>query len=86
MAGLPFFRNDLAGDLVFTAAFFGIGHYFGVPYGIVGVLMATFLGWMLGKAMLETRGFTWAWVIHFWMDVVIFFCMALGSVQPGAQV
>ena len=26
VAGLPFFRNDLAGDLVFTAAFFGIGH------------------------------------------------------------
>jgi hypothetical protein len=26
VAGLPFFRNDLAGDLVFTALFFGIGH------------------------------------------------------------
>lgn len=26
VAGLPFFRNDLAGDLVFSAAFFGIGH------------------------------------------------------------
>ncbi len=26
VAGLPFFRNDVAGDLVFTAAFFGIGH------------------------------------------------------------
>ncbi len=37
----------------------------------------------MGKTMLETRGFTWAWVIHFWMDVVIFFCMALGSVRPG---
>jgi hypothetical protein len=36
----------------------------------------------MGKAKLETRGFTWAWVFHFWMDVVIF-CMALGSVRPG---
>ncbi|HLK32449.1 MAG TPA: DUF6580 family putative transport protein [Terriglobales bacterium] len=26
VAGLPFFRNDLAGDLFFTAVFFGIGH------------------------------------------------------------
>ena len=26
VAGLPFFRNDVAGDLVFTALFFGIGH------------------------------------------------------------
>jgi hypothetical protein len=39
-----------------AALFFGIGHYFGVPYGVIGVIMATFLGWMLGKAMLETRG------------------------------
>lgn len=26
VAGIPFFRNDVAGDLVFTALFFGIGH------------------------------------------------------------
>jgi hypothetical protein len=26
VAGLPFFRNDLAGDLVFSALFFGISH------------------------------------------------------------
>jgi len=46
-----------------AALFFGLAHYFGVPYGIVGVLMSTFLGWMLGKSMLETRGFFWAWFI-----------------------
>jgi hypothetical protein len=66
-----------------TAVFFGIGHYFGVPYGIVGVIMSTFLGWMLGKAMLETRGFFWAWVIHFIQDVLIFSFMAAGSITPG---
>jgi hypothetical protein len=66
-----------------TALFFGIGHYFGVPYGIVGVLMASFLGWMLGKAMLETRGFAWAWFIHFVQDVLIFSFMAAGSITPG---
>ena len=66
-----------------TAAFFGIGHFYGVPYGPIGVVLATFLGWMMGKAMLETRGFFWAWFIHFLQDVLIFAFMAVGSVTPG---
>lgn len=66
-----------------TAVFFGLGHYFGVPYGVIGVVMATFLGWMMGKAMLETRGFFWAWFIHFLQDVLIFSFMAIGSITPG---
>jgi hypothetical protein len=69
--------------LLNAAVFFGIGHYFGVPYGIAGVLMAGFLGWFLGKAMVETRGFTWAWFIHFLLDVLIFSFMAAGSITPG---
>lgn len=69
--------------LLITAVYFGIGHFYGVPYGITGVLMSFILGWLLGKSMLETRGFFWAWFIHFCMDVVIFFFMALGSVTPG---
>jgi hypothetical protein len=69
--------------LLLMAAFFGIGHYYGVPYGIIGVLMAGFLGWLLGKSMLETRGFAWAWFIHFLQDVLIFSFMAIGSVTPG---
>jgi membrane protease YdiL (CAAX protease family) len=66
-----------------SAMFFGLGHYFGVPFGWVGVGMAAFLGWILGKAMLETRGFFWAWFIHFVQDVVIFYFMAAGSIAPG---
>jgi len=66
-----------------TAVFFGLGHYFGVPYGVIGVLLASFLGWMMGKAMLETRGFFWAWLIHFLQDVLIFSFMAIGSITPG---
>jgi len=66
-----------------TAVFFGIGHYFGVPYGVIGVVMASFLGWVMGKAMLETRGFFWAWFIHFLQDVLIFSFMAIGSITPG---
>jgi len=69
--------------LLVTAVYFGIGHFYGVPYGILGVILAFIPGWLMGKSMLETRGFTWAWFIHFWMDVVIFFFIALGSVTPG---
>ena len=66
-----------------VAAFFGIGHYYGVPYGVVGVLMAGFLGWLLARSMQETRGFFWAWFLHFWQDVWIFFFLAVGSITSG---
>ncbi len=69
--------------LLITAVYFGLAHFYGVPYGVVGVMLAFIPGWLMGKSMLETRGFTWAWFIHFWMDVVIFFFMALGSVRAG---
>ena len=70
-------------SLGITAIFFGIGHFYGVPYGVIGVIMASFLGWIMGKAMLETRGFFWAWFIHFLQDVIIFSFMAIGSIVPG---
>lgn len=66
-----------------AAALFGLGHYNGVPYGVTGVLMASFLGWLLGKAMIETKGFAWAWFIHVVMDVMIFSLMAIGSITAG---
>ncbi|TLN09851.1 CPBP family intramembrane metalloprotease [bacterium] len=69
--------------LLLMAAFFGILHFYGVPYGIIGVLMAGLLGWLLGKSMLETRGLFWAWFIHFWQDVAIFIFLAIGSITPG---
>ncbi len=65
------------------AAYFGLGHFYGVPYGVIGVIMAGFLGWFLGKSMLETRGLWWAWFIHFLQDVLIFSFMAIGSIAPG---
>ena len=70
-------------SLWLMAAYFGIGHFYGVPYGIIGVIMAGFLGWFLGKSMLETRGLWWAWFIHFWQDVLIFSFLAIGSIRPG---
>lgn len=51
---------------------FGSVHYFGTPGGIAGVFLAGFLGWLLSKSIAETRGFGWAWSIHFVQDVVIF--------------
>lgn len=69
--------------LLLTAAFFGLGHFYGVPYGVLGVIMAGVLGWFLGKSMLETRGFCWAWFIHFLQDAAIFSFMALGSIVAG---
>ncbi len=69
--------------LLLMAAYFGLGHYYGVPYGIIGVIMAGFLGWILGKSMLETRGMFWAWFIHFWQDVLIFSFLAIGSITAG---
>jgi len=70
-------------SLSLMAAYFGIGHFYGIPYGVIGVLMAGFLGWILGKSMLETRGLAWAWFIHFLQDVWIFAFLAIGSIQPG---
>ncbi len=69
--------------LLLTAAYFGMQHYYGMPYGVVGVFMSAAVGWLMGKAMLETRGFFWAWCIHFCMDVAAFSFIALGAVAPG---
>jgi hypothetical protein len=71
--------------LLIPAAGFGLGHYYGVPYGVVGVLLAGFLGYILGKSMLETRGFFWAWFIHLLMDILIFTFEAMGAVTPGGM-
>lgn len=54
-----------------SALSFGVVHYFGVPSGIPGVLMAAFFGWILSKSIHETKGFFWAWLIHFLQDVII---------------
>ena len=55
-----------------SALVFGSVHYFGNPGGIAGVLLAGFLGWLLCKSILETKGIYWAWLIHFLQDVIIF--------------
>ncbi len=64
-----------------AATFFGVAHYFGVPGGIFGVIAATFMGWILSKAMLETRGLFWSWWIHFLSDVAIFAFLAMALLK-----
>ena len=62
-----------------TAAYFGLGHFFGVPNGVIGVLLSGFLGWLLGKSMLETKGMYVAWLVHFLTDVPIFLFLIVGG-------
>lgn len=63
--------TDKAIPLV-SALLFGTVHYWGHPGGLVSVVVAGFLGWLLAKSILETRGIFWAWLIHFLQDVIIF--------------
>lgn len=62
-----------------SGALFGIVHYWGTPGGFGGVLLAGFLGWLLAKSILETKGIFWAWFIHFIQDVIIIAAL-LGSI------
>jgi hypothetical protein len=68
-----------------VAAYFGIAHFYGIPYGVIGVILAWFLGWILARSMLETRGLAWAWFIHFVQDVLIFGFLAIGAITPGGS-
>lgn len=63
-----------------AAALFGVAHYFGTPGGLVGAALSVFMGWILSKAMVETRGLFWAWWIHFLSDISIFVFVALALV------
>ncbi len=64
-----------------AAYFFGIAHYFGTPGGIVGGIASIFMGWILGKGMVETRGLFWTWWIHFLSDVTIFSFMTMALLR-----
>lgn len=62
-----------------TAVLFAIMHYYSAVNRVAGVLLTVFMGWMLAKAMLETRGFFWPWLIHSTQDVIILWFIAGGS-------
>ena len=70
--------------IIISAIVFGIPHYFGMPSGVVGALMAGFLGWLLALSLVETQGFFLAWAIHFVQDVIIITSMILISKKPDS--
>lgn len=62
-----------------TAIWFGLGHYYGgIPSGPFGFVQSGLLGLLLGKAMLDTRGMGWPWIIHVSLDIVIYSFIAMG--------
>jgi membrane protease YdiL (CAAX protease family) len=64
-----------------TALRFGVGHWFGNPSGLTGVLLATVFGWFAARSMLDTRGSGWIWLVHLINDVVIFSLIALTTAR-----
>lgn len=71
--------------VLISGVVFGAPHYFGMPSGVVGVLMAGFLGWLLALSLVETQGLFLAWVIHFVQDIVIITSMILMSHQKATR-
>ncbi len=67
--------------LVVSAIAFGAPHLRGMPNGIIGALMAGFLGWLLAKSVVETHGIFWAWFIHSLQDIVIFSAFVMAAVN-----
>ena len=64
-----------------TSLWFGLGHYYGgFPSGPVGLVYSGLLALLLGKAMLDTRGLGWSWIIHLTIDAVIYIFMAAAVV------
>ncbi|MBX3084666.1 MAG: CPBP family intramembrane metalloprotease [Anaerolineae bacterium] len=74
---LPIFGKDAS--LILVASWFGIGHYFGVPYGITGVILTTFGGWIFAKSMVETRGMGWPLFLHFVSDFTVYLIILLAG-------
>ena len=76
---------DTAYILLFSAVAFGALHLRGMPNGIVGALMAGFLGWLLAKSMIETNGIFWAWLIHFLQDIPIFSAFVMAAANTAFE-
>lgn len=58
--------------ILMATVIFGLIHYFGTPGGPFGVILTGYFGWITAKSMIETRGFIWAFLIHFIGDFTIY--------------
>jgi membrane protease YdiL (CAAX protease family) len=74
---LPLFGKGAT--LMLVPAWFGLAHYFGVPNGLTGVLLAGIGGWFFAKSMIETHGIAWAWFLHFLADFTVYLLLLLGG-------
>jgi membrane protease YdiL (CAAX protease family) len=75
---LPF--AGAAQALWMTSVWFGLGHYYGgIPSGPFGFIEAGLVGLLMGKAMLDTRGMGWSWLIHVVLDTIIYIFLAIGA-------
>ncbi|MBA2780490.1 CPBP family intramembrane glutamic endopeptidase, partial [Billgrantia kenyensis] len=71
--------------MLISAIAFGAPHLRGMPNGLIGAIMAGFLGWLLAKSVIETHGIFWAWFIHFVQDVVIFSAFVMAAANKALQ-
>lgn len=65
--------------VLICAVAFGVPHFFGNPGGLVGVIMAGFLGWLMATSIQQTGGLAIAWAIHFAQDVPIIAFLLISS-------
>jgi hypothetical protein len=69
--------------VILSSCFFGVGHYYGTPYGVTGVALTAIFGFFLAKAMVETKGMFWSCAIHIGADIIMFSALVAGSIKPG---
>ncbi len=67
--------------LLMSAVLFGIPHFYGFPSGVIGIIMAGMLGYVLSKVTYETQGLGMAWGIHFVQDIIIFTALFMMNVK-----
>ena len=72
--------------ILLSAVIFGLVHFGGMPNGLIGMLMAGFLGWFLAKSVIDTHGIFWAWFIHFIQDVVIYIGFIVGNISAKTEI
>lgn len=70
--------------MMMSAAYFGLAHYYGIPSGWLGVVMAGFLGWLACRSVLDTKGVAWAFAMHVVQDIWIYWFLA-AMLSPHAK-
>lgn len=74
---LPLFGKSAT--LLLLPAWFGLAHWFGIPSGLTGVILAAVGAWFFTRSMIETRGIAWAWFLHFLADFTVYLVLLLAG-------